>query len=86
MYKKELPRNAQPFSKNLESYKDRYQQLAKAHYVNFTITPLESILATSQYKEVKKKNLELNPKTFLASQGGYYPKNSCKSIDHLSAT
>ena len=27
-----------------------------------------------------------NPKTFLASQVGYYPKNSCKSIDNLNAT
>ena len=79
MYKKELPRNAQPFSKNLESYKDRYQQLAKAHYVNFTITPLESILATSQYKEVKKKNLELNPKTFLACKAGIIQKTAVKA-------
>ena len=33
MYKKELPRNGQTFWKNVESYKDHYQQLAKASQV-----------------------------------------------------
>ena len=49
VYKKELPRNGQTFWKNVESYKDHYQQLAKAQSkFNFFIKTVTQVLKTAQ--------------------------------------
>jgi len=49
VYKKELPRNGQTFWKNVESYKDHYQQLAKAQCkFNFFIKTVTQVLKTAQ--------------------------------------